>query len=192
MIIRKTTVNDLDRVMKLYDFGRQYMRDNGNHNQWINGYPNEKIILDDIINENSYVCEDTDKGAERILCVFTLIMAEEPTYCKIYEGQWLNEEKYGVVHRITSDSHKHGVASYCLDWCLKQCGNLKIDTHEDNIPMQKMLKKNGFSSCGIIYINDGSKRIAYQKIDLPVKTAEEGENRKWNTHLYQKAFAQHR
>jgi RimJ/RimL family protein N-acetyltransferase len=42
--------------------------------------------------------------------------------------------------------------------------NLKIDTHRDNIPMQKVLKRNGFSECGIIYIENGDERIAFQKI----------------------------
>ena len=48
-------------------------------------------------------------------------------------------------------------------WAFGQCGNLKIDTHRDNVVMQNMLKKNGFQSCGIIHVQDGSERLAYQK-----------------------------
>ena len=33
--------------------------------------------------------------------------------------------------------------------------NIKIDTHKDNISMQKLLEKNGFKYCGIIYLEDG-------------------------------------
>ena len=46
----------------------------------------------------------------------------------------------------------------------KICGNLRIDTHEKNIPMQGCLAKNGFARCGIIYLEDGDPRIAYQKV----------------------------
>ena len=37
--------------------------------------------------------------------------------------------------------------------------------------MQHLIEKNGFQRCGIIYVEDGSPRIAYEKI-------KEGENRK--------------
>lgn len=30
--------------------------------------------------------------------------------------------------------------------------------------MQHKIEKNGFTRCGIIYITDGSPRIAYQKV----------------------------
>ena len=50
-----------------------------------------------------------------------------------------------------------------LLWGYEQCGNLKIDTHEDNVVMQHVLEKNGFERCGKIYTHDGTPRIAYQK-----------------------------
>ena len=42
--------------------------------------------------------------------------------------------------------------------------SIKIDTHKDNISMQKLLEKNDFKYCGIIYLEDGSQRIAFEKI----------------------------
>ena len=86
------------------------------------------------------------------------------TYVRIYEGQWLNEAPYGVVHRITSDGTIRGAASFCLNWAFNKCGNLKIDTHRDNIVMQHLLDKNGFKYCGVVYLENGSERIAYQKV----------------------------
>ena len=83
---------------------------------------------------------------------------------RIYEGESLNEAHYGVVHRITSDGSIRGAASYCLQWALEQCGNLKIDTHRDNIVMQHLLDKNEFKYCGVVYVEDGTERIAYQKV----------------------------
>ncbi len=40
---------------------------------------------------------------------------------------------------------------------------LKLDTHNDNKPMQNLLKKLGFVPCGIITVEDGTERIAFQR-----------------------------
>lgn len=96
--------------------------------------------------------------------VFYYKEGRDRTYDVIEGGEWLSEAPYGVVHRITSDGTVKGTASFCLDWAFRKCGNLRIDTHRDNVVMQNLLKKNGFSYCGIIHVEDGSERLAYQKI----------------------------
>lgn len=159
MEIRNTLLTDLDVVMEIYDHARQYMRENGNRNQWINGYPGRDLITEDIQKKHSYVCMDQD----RILGVFCFFRGIDPTYLHIYEGEWQNDKPYGVVHRIAAATHSKGVASFCLAWCFKQCKNIKIDTHKDNIIMQNMLKKNGYKECGIIYLESGDERVAFQK-----------------------------
>ncbi len=165
MQIRNTRLEDLDTVMAIYDHAREYMRQNGNASQWINGYPSRELVIQDIEEQCSYVCVDED----RILCVFRFTKGVDPTYLKIYDGQWLNEEPYGVVHRIASAEHQKGAASFCLDWCFARTGNVRIDTHADNYIMQKLLIKNGYSRCGIIYLENGDPRIAFQKVS-PITT----------------------
>lgn len=160
MEIRHTTLEEIDIVMNIYANARQFMRENGNLTQWVNAYPSLELITNDILNGNSYVCID----CSRIVGVFSFIQGIDPTYLKIYEGKWLNDEPYGVVHRIAAEIHEKGVASYCLDWCLSKCKSIRIDTHRDNVVMQNLLAKNGFFKCGIIYLEDGSERLAYQKI----------------------------
>ncbi|MDF2538707.1 MAG: N-acetyltransferase [Herbinix sp.] len=160
MEIRETAISDLDKVMEIYEKARQYMRDNGNRNQWTNGYPSSELIIKDIKDKSSYVCVDD----QQIVGVFRFTLGIDPTYVHIYEGNWLNDEPYGVVHRIASASKKMGVASHCLNWCLNQCNNIRIDTHEDNYIMQNLLKKNGYTECGIIYLESGDARIAYHKV----------------------------
>lgn len=159
MKIRNTTFNDINIIMDIYEGARQFMRNNGNMQQWTNGYPGIDVVKSDFLSRNSYVCTEEDQ----IQGVFFFKEGIDPTYVKIYHGKWLNDKPYGVVHRIASRTNKKGVASYCLDWCLEKCKNIKIDTHRDNVPMQKMLEKNGFAQCGIIYLEDGSERLAYQK-----------------------------
>lgn len=159
MEIRLTRAEDMDIVKEIYEHARQYMREHGNHNQWINGYPGAELIAEDIRVARSYVCVEQGK----IVGVFCFTIGVDPTYINIYEGEWLDEAPYGVIHRIASISHKKGVASYCLDWCFDQCPNIRIDTHEDNTVMQSFLLKNGYERCGIIYLESGAPRVAFQK-----------------------------
>jgi hypothetical protein len=70
----------------------------------------------------------------------------------------MNDVKY-----LNFESKRFSLPSFCFDFALSQCKNVKIDTHRDNIPMQRALEKKGFSYCGIIHIANGDERIAYQK-----------------------------
>ena len=159
MQIRKTEIGELDILMEKYASARKFMSEHGNPDQWGNSYPSLETVKKDIEEGCSYVC--VSEG--RIAGTFYYRLGEDKTYRRIYEGSWLNEKPYGVVHRITSDGTIKGTASFCLDWAFRQCGNLKIDTHEDNIVMQNLLKKNGFVYCGIIYTEENSRRLAFQK-----------------------------
>jgi RimJ/RimL family protein N-acetyltransferase len=159
MYIRKTRSGDIDVIMKMYEQAKKFMQANGNPNQWGKEYPGVSLIKKDIESGNSFVAIE---GTE-IVGTFYFVVGEDPTYAKIYEGEWMNDDPYGVVHRITSANGKRGVATFCLDWCLNECKNIRIDTHRRNVPMQNLLKKNGYKQCGIIYLANGDDRIAYQK-----------------------------
>ena len=159
MEIRKTEMNDLSIILKIYDDARQYMRENGNLHQWAGGYPSREVVCADIDAGISYVCTEDDE----IVGVFVFFEGEDPTYQRIYDGAWKNGRPYGVIHRIAVAKHCKGVASFCFAYAFAKCKNVKIDTHRDNIPMQKSLAKNGFTQCGIIYLASGDERLAYQK-----------------------------
>lgn len=159
MKIRKSTFNDLNAILELYRKARVFMAENGNPSQWGSSYPSTELVEQDIAEGSSYVCESDG----RIAAVFYYRFGEDATYQTIRSGSWLNDLPYGVVHRITSDGTVKGAATYCLNWAFQQCRNLKIDTHTENLIMQHLLKKNGFSQCGIIYTDDGTERLAYQK-----------------------------
>ena len=162
MNIRKSTPADLDAMLDLYAQAREFMAKSGNPTQWINGYPLPELLLDDIAQGSSYVCEDNGT----IVGTFMYFEGDEPTYAEIYEGQWLSDNSYGVVHRITAKVGSRGVATYCLNWCFDQCGNVRIDTHKNNAPMKSLLKKLGYVYCGIIYVEDHDERIAFQKTSV--------------------------
>lgn len=162
MEIRKSTIEDFNHILNLYEQAREFMKEHNNPTQWGNYYPEASLIEEDIVNEKSYVCIDENK----IVGTFMYAEEKEPTYATIVQGDWVNNNPYGVVHRIASSAQKRGVATFCLDWCYRKCKNLRIDTHKDNFPMQRLLKKNGFVLCGIIYLENGDERIAYQKADM--------------------------
>lgn len=159
MNIRKSTPADLDTILKLYENARAFMAANGNPTQWGTTEPKRATVENDIASGLSYVCEENG----RIIATFYYNICEEPTYKEIYNGQWPNDSEYGVVHRITSDGTVKGTATFCLQWTLEQCKNLRIDTHKNNTVMQHLLNKMGFTYCGIIYVEDGTERIAFQK-----------------------------
>ncbi|MFQ6372914.1 N-acetyltransferase family protein [Shewanella sp. YIC-542] len=159
MQIIKATPADLPRVMEIYQHARAFMNANGNGGQWANGYPQQSLISAGIAQGNCYVC--VDDGA--IIATFYYAKEQDPTYQRIENGHWLNEKPYGVLHRIAVHSSKKGIASYCLQWCFAQCGNMRIDTHQHNLPMLRVLEKNGYCHCGIIYVADGTPRLAFQK-----------------------------
>ena len=159
LTIRKATYADVPLLMNIYDHARCYMREQGNMEQWNGGYPQVTVIEEDISLGRCHVCMD----GEDIAGVFCFFKGNDPTYAKIYHGAWLSDEPYGVIHRIAVAKHGVGVASFCFDYAFNACGNVKIDTHKDNIPMQNALAKNGFVRCGIIHLLNGDERIAYQK-----------------------------
>lgn len=159
MEIRNSTIENLDKILKIYEDAREFMKTTGNPNQWSGQYPGISEVKNDIENKTGYVC--LDEG--QIVGVFMYTEGQEPTYEKIYEGQWLNDEPYGVVHRIAAAAGKKGVATFCLNWCYDKSKNIRIDTHRDNMPMRSLLSKMGFVQCGIVYLKNGDERIAYHK-----------------------------
>lgn len=161
MKIIKATPNHLNQIMQVIDVARNIMRTNGNTTQWTNGYPSKEIISEDIRNNEAYVCVDNSK----IVGYFAFKYGNnpEPTYNVINNGNWLNNNDYGVIHRLASNNKTKGIAKTCFDFCFTIINNIKVDTHKDNIPMKNFFNKYGFKYCGIIYVSDGTSREAYQK-----------------------------
>jgi maltose O-acetyltransferase len=144
--------------MSIYESARQFMRSRGNTSQWVNGYPSEELLREDIANGHLFVgCNSTGQ----ILYVFAFIIGDDPTYQKI-DGSWLNDRPYGTIHRLASAGLTNGVFQHCLDYCLTQIDEIRVDTHADNAPMRNAVERAGFKRCGIIYVADGTPRIAYQ------------------------------
>ena len=160
-MIREARPTDMTEIMKVMDAAKKIMRQSGNMHQWIDGYPSEAVISADMERNGGFVIVEDDK----IVGYFAFLASPEPTYARIYEGKWLDDERpYHVVHRIASYPDTHGIFSCIMDFCFSKDTNIRIDTHRDNIIMQHNILKHDFTYCGIIYLASGDERLAYQKL----------------------------
>lgn len=158
--IRPAHLEDLDRILTIYDFAKKFMAETGNPTQWAGGYPQRELLEEDIQRGGLYVV--TEKDA--ICGVFYFVIGPDPTYAIIENGAWHCDREYGTIHRIAGDG-TGGVFSAVLDFCRSQIDYLRIDTHEDNRVMQHVVTKHGFQYCGIIYTDDGTPRIAFDRLE---------------------------
>ena len=161
-IIRKAKATDITDIMLVMEAAKKIMRSSGNMHQWIDGYPSEPVIFSDMEKQGGFVIED----AGRIVGYFAFLPSPEPTYSKIYDGDWLDDsQSYHVVHRIASYPDVHGIFTDIMEYCFSHDTNIRIDTHKDNLIMQHNIEKHGFTYCGIIYLANGDERLAYQKLN---------------------------
>lgn len=155
-VIEKAKSGDLSRILEIYADARGFMARTGNPNQWGNSHPPAAQLEKDIQQGRLHVC----KSGEEIHGVFYFCVEDDPTYGEIYGGCWHSDKPYGVIHRIASDG-AGGILNAAVEYGKQQIDYLRIDTHEDNRVMQHAVQKLGFRRCGLIYIADGSPRIAY-------------------------------
>ena len=158
-MIRRATYDDVPVLMDVFRKARGIMRSSGNMNQWNDGYPSEEVVRKDIDNGHCVVlCEDG-----KVVATMAFIPGPDPTYAEIYDGGWLSDAPYHVIHRIAVAEPGHNAAKALLDWGFGQAGSIRIDTHKDNVIMHHVLSKYGFTHCGMILLANGDPREAYQK-----------------------------
>ena len=161
--IREAKPTDITEIMQVMDAAKKIMRQSGNMHQWGDGYPSEAVIFSDMEKHGGFVIED----GSRIVGYFAFLPSPEPTYSRIYDGEWMDDNlPYHVIHRIASYPEAHGIFSTIMDFCFSHDANIRIDTHKDNRIMQHNIKKHGFTYCGIIYLASGDERLAYQKLNF--------------------------
>ncbi|MGM9713584.1 MAG: GNAT family N-acetyltransferase [Prevotella sp.] len=181
IIIRRTTIEDIPMLHKLFSTARKFMSETGNPNQWRDGYPGETLLMDDIESGDSYVvvrtmrtsagehnrdnraggAKDMSDGSGHILATFVLRGGKDPTYNVIYDGQWPDDNPYATIHRIASSGEVSGIFHIVMQFALKTYDTIRLDTHRDNRVMQNAVRREGFRYCGIIHCWSGEERLAY-------------------------------
>ena len=160
MNVRVAREEDLLQLMEIFEIARNYQRSHGNPTQWPDNYPDIERVKQDINQGFCYILEEH----ERIVATFTMISGEEPTYQLIEEGSWINTSPYCTIHRVASDGTVKGIGVAIMKWCISRCRHIRIDTHRDNLVMQHVIERSGFTYCGIIYAEDETPRMAYELV----------------------------
>ena len=167
---RKATLEDMDDLMAIAGEASAYLRSCG-VDQWQDNFPNPEVFARDISKGNCWLFTHEGKAAG----VIVIYLEPEEDYRGI-EGRWLTEgEHYGVIHRVAvRDAYRgRGLSGEMMqlaeDIILgRGYPSVRIDTHEDNLTMQNMLKKRGYTNCGVVWLKNGpelcKKRIGLEKI----------------------------
>ena len=159
-MIRRAQQADFSRICEIYAIARAFMARTGNAAQWGDSFPPEELLREDIRLGRLYVVEEegTVHGA------FAFLLGEDPTYQVIEGGAWKSNAPYGTLHRVASDGAVHGLFGQMVDYAWSVIPHLRIDTHENNAVMRHLVEKHGFQRCGVIYTDDGTPRIAFERI----------------------------
>ena len=168
MKIRLAELQDLSSIMEIIGHAQQFLAEQ-NIDQWQDGYPPKEWVITDITEKECFVVENSKN---QIIATTVFITRNEPNY-NIIRGNWLtgNDAKYGVVHRLAihKDFRRLGIANFLMVEFEKQLkkkefNSMRIDTHKDNTGMQRLLKKMGYVYCGVIYLESGDERLAFEKV----------------------------
>lgn len=166
MKLRKARLEDVPAIAALYDEARAALKAAG-VDQWQDGYPNGSDAEKDIAGGRGYVLEED--GA--VLAFACLGFGTDPTYDVIEQGSWLGDGEYGFLHRVavSGKAKGRGAAGLFFDELKQQArdrgiGVIRGDTHRDNRPMQRVMAKNGLEYRGIIHVEDGTERLAFEMI----------------------------
>ena len=161
----------IDQMCEITEQAKAQIRKMG-FDQWQKGSPSREIWIRDIEEGNTWAAVEGDE----VLGLFAFFTTPDPSYGEI-NGAWLtgDDSAYAAMHRVcVSDKCKgQGVAGKMFAKTFELAAeyglpSVRIDTHPENIPMQRALKKAGFEYCGEIHLKggaeDGALRIAFEKI----------------------------
>lgn len=169
MHIRLTEMKDLENLLALIDEARGTIARLG-IDQWQDGNPSRAMIVEDIEKRRSYLVERSGQ-----LCgTFALLDDGEPSYDVIYDGHWItgdDSRDYIAIHRVAVAvaCRGQGISTAIMDHAAQYAqmrgkASLRIDTHQGNVVMRRMLEKQGFGYCGVIHLPSGAPRVAYERI----------------------------
>ncbi|MCR5216236.1 MAG: GNAT family N-acetyltransferase [Lachnospiraceae bacterium] len=157
MYIRKAESRELTKIMGVYKIARNFMVKHGNPGQWGPNDPSQALIDSFLHKEQVYVvCVGMD-----IKAVFVLSDGGEPAFDTLIDGNWVNNAPYRIIHWVASDGTEHGIMRFITDYAKDKCDNLRIATHEKNLPMRHKLATCGFKNCGTMRLESGAARMAF-------------------------------
>ncbi|PQC28803.1 GNAT family N-acetyltransferase [Enterococcus mundtii] len=167
MYLRKTTLDDLPRVLQIIDQAAAYLAEQGLPQWQEDQKPSKERFIEDIERQESFVLIDE----EDIVGTAALVAGIDPVYTAI-AGNWEGREPYLSIHRVALDQNVRGkrLGKQLIEHLLTvaTCQGIKdvrIDTFPTNHPMEKTIYSAGFHYCGMIeFPFPHGERKAYQKL----------------------------
>lgn len=159
---RHSQLRDIDYMEQIATDAKALLKSKG-ISQWQRGtYPDRALFLRDVDEGIGYVVSDGDAVAAICAVTFT----DEAAYRGLTGGEWLtdNNSLYATIHRSASAKEYHGkhVIQELFAAAAKMAKergavSIRIDTHPDNISMQRALAAFGFVKCGELILPDGDE-----------------------------------
>ena len=165
--IRRAALGDLPGMLEIFADAQRALASR-NVDQWQDGYPQREILEADISRGDTWVL----RSRGNVIGTAAFCFGRDPTYAKLHSGAWHTGEPYAALHRIAMAEGENGKgAAGALYAYLENIARaeglaaVRVDTHRDNLVMQKFLQKHGFAKCGILYLPDtGAERFAFDKV----------------------------
>ena len=140
--------------------------------QWQDDFPNESVFRRDIDAGGCWLF--THEGAPA--GVISIYFTPEPDYPAI-DGAWLTADgaPYATFHRVAVKAAYRGrgladeMMQLAEDLAMgRGYASARVDTHADNGPMQALLKRRGYTRCGVVTLTDTIEhdplRVGYEKV----------------------------
>ena len=168
MEFRKAQSADIDEIVRILKCGSARLRACG-VDQWQRGYPDRGTVEADVASGvGMALC---DEGGD-MAAYGAVIFSGEAAYDDITGGGWLTDGPYAVVHRLCVAERflgrgcGVGFMRRAEEFVSGRAASIRIDTHPDNMIMQGLLRRTGFTYCGDVVIE--SRRLAFEKILTPL------------------------
>ena len=165
---RRARLEEIDQIMEAVEYSREVLRLQGN-GQWQDGYPTRDDFVDDIKKRHLYVVP-TIGEPDTVAGVMAMTYYEEP-YHHLYEGEWLSDLPYVVMHRVAlkKEFQGQGYGKLLFKAFIEQASkegfrSLRIDTHEGNAVMRHLIAKAGMSLCGRVVLPPNKDRMVFELV----------------------------
>lgn len=170
--IRHAQLSDLDEIWQLRNETSSLLKSR-QIDQWQHNLPDKQTFIKDI-NQGEFFVYEIDNKVVGMIAVKEGI---EPTYNKIFEGNWSLDKPYMTIHRLAVNPLYLGkkISFELMEFAHqiardKNINYLRIDTHENNLYAQRLFTNlkyqlKGYILLDKVHIGD-RKRLAY---DLVIK-----------------------
>jgi len=169
--IKRAQVTDLNEIMNIISQAQAMLKADGSP-QWQSGYPDTATLKNDIMAQQCWILVVDGN----IAGTATLIVADDPNYRVITEGNWENNtDPYATIHRIALNADYTGqhlskifVSNLISQAYQSGVHNFRIDTHKLNKRMQALATSTGYVHRGKIYVDEpadnheDNARLAYE------------------------------